>query len=101
MVDSLAAHLLGRHVADGADHGPRVGLAPQRGRLRVASRRGRGLLLLREAEVEDLEATIARHHQVLGLEVPMHDALLVGRREAVRGLGGIVGRHARGERTAA
>ena len=83
VVDGLAAHLLGGHVAHGADHRPGVGLAPQRGRFGVARRRGRRAALAREAEVEDLEATVARDDQVLGLEVAVDDALLVRRREAL------------------
>jgi hypothetical protein len=40
----------------------------------------------RDAEVEDLERAVVREEEVLRLDVPVDDALLVGRREAVQEL---------------
>ena len=50
---------------------------------------------LRQAEVEDLDAPVLRHEQVLGLQVPVDDPLLVRRREAARDLDRVVDRLAR------
>ena len=92
MIDRLAAHLLRRHVARGADHRSRRGS--------LLLRPGLGVLLLffrsqlREAEVEDLHATIFRDEDVLGLEVAMHDALLVRGCQTVRDLNGVIDRFA-------
>ena len=77
-VDELAADLLGRHVADGAHD--EAGLGARRCR-REAGRARAGSLGLRElgqAEVEDLHAAVARDEDVLGLQVPVDDALGVG-----------------------
>ena len=85
VVDGVAAHLLGRHVADGAR-------APSRGRSRARAsgtrkpRARRCRVLARQPEVEDLEAPVAGDEQVLGLEVAVDDALVVRRREARSGL---------------
>ncbi len=69
-VEGLAAGLLGRHVADRAEH--RAGLR------RLSGRQIRdllGLLLeeLGEPEVEDLDRAVLRDHHVLGLQVPVDD----------------------------
>jgi hypothetical protein len=63
-VGGLALELLGRQVLHGPDHV--AGL----GDLRVGERSS-------EPEVRDLDDAVARHHQVLRLHVPMHDALAV------------------------
>ena len=66
-VDRLGAHLLRRHVADGADDG-------------MARRRhGDGVRRewcgrFRDAEIEHLDAPFASHHDVVGLDVAMRDA---------------------------
>ena len=41
-----------------------------------------GLDPLRQAEVEDLDVAVSRDEEVLGLQVPVDDALLVGGGEA-------------------
>ena len=92
MVDRLAAHLLGRHVAGRADHSS--------GRCPLLLRPGLGVLLiffrsqLREAEVENLYAAIFRDEDVFGLEVAMHDALLVRGCQTVRDLNRVFDRFA-------
>ena len=77
VVDDLRAELLGRHVRDGADD--------ERGFARHVQRL-RPLEDTREAEVHDLHmvshARLFDDEDVLGLEVPMHDARLVGGLEA-------------------
>jgi len=65
-------HLLGRHVAGGAHH-----RALGRHRQRAGRRRARRLERARHAEVENLEVPVFREEQVLGLEIAVHDALLV------------------------
>ena len=95
-VGGLALDLLGRHVAERAEHDPRLG--PRRGRRQIGARTA--FLDVRElgqAEVEDLHAPVARHEEVLGLQVPVDDPLLVRRREAVRDLQGVVDGLARRE----
>ncbi len=47
---------------------------------------------LREAEVQDLHAPVPGDEQVLGLQIAMHDPLLVRRRQAMRNLQRIVDR---------
>ena len=90
VVHGLAAHLLGRHVADGAEHDagsvPRVcgraGLVDGRDRVRLRQ--------LGQAEVEDLHAAVVGDEEVLGLEVAMDDAVVVRGGEAVGDLDGVV-----------
>ena len=98
-VERAAARLLGRHVADRAEHDtrPRVGRG-RRLQLRLGVGQGRGEL--GETEVEDLDEAVLRDHHVLGLEVPVHDPRRVGLGEPVRELRGEVQRLARGERAA-
>ena len=52
---------------------------------------------LREAEVEDLDAAVLRDEDVLGLQVPVDDALLVRRGEAEGDLRRVVERAALGQ----
>ena len=47
---------------------------------------------LREAEVEDLDAALSRHEEVLGLQVPVDDPFLVSGGEALGDLNGVVDR---------
>ena len=54
---------------------------------------------LGQAEVEDLDAAILRHEDVLGLQVPMHDPFLVRGGQPVSDLEGIVDGLVRGERS--
>ena len=95
-VGGLAADLLGRHVAERAEHD--AGLRA-RGRGRQV-RRLAALLRVRElgeAEVEDLHAAVVGDEDVLGLQVPVDDPLLVRGREAVDDLERVVDRLARRE----
>ena len=71
-VRQLAARLLGRDVVDRADGLPvaLVGLVFQRG----------------NAEVLDLDRTVAQHQDILGLDVAVDDPALVGVRERARDL---------------
>ena len=88
-VGGLAAHLLGRHVAERAQHDAR---APCRrsaagGSSPASPPRVRQL---RQPEVEDLDAAVLRHEHVLRLQVAVDDALLVRRGQAVGDLHGEV-----------
>ena len=77
MIDGQPSHLLGRHVSHRAHHGAR---------LRVAGdRRGAGLFsrsgppdVLRQAEIEDLDLAVPGDEEILGLQVPVDDAPLMG-----------------------
>jgi hypothetical protein len=60
------------------------------GRRRVAAQ-GSHLGLAREAEIEDLHAPVARQEQVLRLQVPVDDALVMRGREAMRHLRPVLG----------
>ena len=81
----LAAHLLGRHVADGAhDHAGFGGDLHGHG---IAGFAGVRLAHhLGQSEVENLHPVVVGDEQVLGLQVAMDDALLVGGRQSVRDL---------------
>ena len=89
MIARLAAHLLGRHVADRAEHGAGLGVPLDRGRC------GRVLAceherLPREAEVEDLHLAVARHEHVLRLQIAVDDASAVSSGQAARNLDGVL-----------
>ncbi len=73
-VERLAERLLGRHVPHGADDHAGLGPGRDRGRVRQLAALPRRLDQLDEAEVEDLDDPLPRHHYVLGLQVPMDDA---------------------------
>jgi hypothetical protein len=73
VIDHLALHLLGRHVADRAEHDPGTRRARQfRARRRVVRPAGR-LRQLRQPEVHDLREAVGRDHDVLGLQIAVHD----------------------------
>ena len=94
-VGGTAAHLFGRHVTERAqdDAGFRAGGGRRQVRdLRAALLRVREL---GEAEVEDLQPTVVRDEDVLGLQVPVDDSLLVRRGETVNDLERVVGDLAR------
>ena len=92
----LASHLLGRHVADRAQHGP--GLGRGGGRREAAGRLAAlEALELGEAEVEDLHAAVPGDEDVLGLEIAVDDAVVVGGRQAVGDLHRVLERLARGQ----
>ncbi len=98
-VGVLPADLLGGHVADGAEHGS--GLRAARLRRRRGQRGGRlGPRELGQAEVEDLDAAVVRHEDVLGLEIAVDDALLVRGAEAAGDLERVVDGLARRDRAA-
>ena len=92
MVDLFAAHLLGRHVAHGAenDSGHRGG----DGRSRRLPCHRADLGCLGEAEVENLDDSIPRQEDVFGLEVAMHHSPLVRRGEPLRDLKRVLERFA-------
>ncbi len=82
MIDLLPLQLLGGHVRDRADDRPVLRGGP-RG---VGARLEAPLLLpeLRQAEVEHLHPAVARAHHVRRLQVPVHDPLVVRRRQRLR-----------------
>jgi hypothetical protein len=93
MVNSVAAHLLGSHVAHGAHDNSRT---------RVMREYWSGLIgdllgfdKLGEAEVQNPNAAIFCDEQILRLEVTMNDTLLVRSREPIRDLNAIIDRFAK------
>ena len=91
VIDGLPAHLLGRHVPHRAEHRARAGQRTRVGeqrRLGLERRAGRGQL--GEAEVEDLDAAVARHEDVVRLQVAVDDPLVVRGRQPARDLAGVV-----------
>ena len=77
----LAPQLLRGHVADGAEHDA-GGRARRRhpGERRIRLRHAHAL---GQAEVENLEVAVVAHDDVLGLQVPVHDPLVVRRGQAL------------------
>ena len=88
MIGGEAAHLLGRHVADGAEHHRQAAVPGDSvGSVAGIDRRvGAVLEQLGQAEVQNLDAAVGGDEEVLRLQVAMDDALLVRRRQAVRDL---------------
>ena len=77
VVDRLAAHLLGRHVADRPKHGSGRRLRHRHG----DGQRAAGIRVridVREAEIQNLDPAVSGRDDVLGLEIAMDDAALVG-----------------------
>ena len=81
-----SARLFGRHVADRAEHDARGRARGQRHGLRPFG--PVGPFQLGEPEVDDLHVIGVAHHDVLGLEIAMHDACGMRLRET---LGNLVG----------
>ena len=95
-VEGLAARLLGRHVPGRAHD--RAGLGrPDHGRQHGRVLRN-GLGQFRQPEVENLDVAVLRDHQVLGLQIPVHDPGRMGLGETVGGLHGDVEKPLRRER---
>ena len=98
MSAGLPAHLLGRHVAHRPENHARLGAARDRPGIRLAALRA-VQLQLGEAEVEDLDPSVLREEDVLGLQVPVHDPLFVRGGQTLRHLHRVVDRFARRDRT--
>jgi hypothetical protein len=99
-VGRVAAHLLRRHVAHGAEHRAGVRGPHQGRRVRVVGSPARSGVVPGEAEVEDLDPAVAGHEQVLGLEVAVDHALGVRGRQSVRELPRVVDRLSKRQRPA-
>jgi hypothetical protein len=80
-IQILADRLLRRHVANSADHRPMLGDGGAR--IRTAAV---GLKKFRQTEIQYLGRAAGRNHQILGLEVTMNEANLVGFGETVGNL---------------
>ena len=87
MVRGLAAHLLGRHVADRSHDRARLGRGDGGRGLRAVARAAGDA---GEAEVENLDVTGFRHEDVLGLQVAVDDSLPVRGRQAVGNLDAVL-----------
>ena len=83
-IHRLAAHLLGGHVTHRAQHLTRVGIGGA-GPCRREPAIDRSSLF-GQTEVEDLRAAIGRHEDVRGLQIAMHDAAGMRRRQTLRNL---------------
>ena len=84
VIQQLTADLFRRHVADGAHDQPRI-TGEWGGRFGI----GRRFWNFRKAEVQNLDVTLGSNPKVLGLEVAMDDALLVGGGEPLCDLEGV------------
>ena len=82
-IERALGRLLGRHVAGRSDD--QAHLREPRVQLRRSALQR--FLQLRQPEVQDLHETVLRDHDVLGLQVPVHDAGLVRLGEPARDLG--------------
>jgi hypothetical protein len=77
VVGREAAHLLGRHVADRAEH--QTGIRVRRRREVCRSRCRRSFFRqLDEAEVENLHVAVRRDEDIFRFQIAMHDPLVVG-----------------------
>ena len=90
---ACAAHLLGRHVADRAEHHAGFGPAARSSCPRGASASARISLASPKSRI--LTASVAGDEQVLGLEVAVDDAALVRGRQAARDLHRVLDRLAK------
>ena len=68
MIDGQSTDLLGRHVADGAEHQARLGLRWRRPERARGHESGLVLRQFREPEIKDLDAVISSDEEILGLE---------------------------------
>jgi hypothetical protein len=75
-IERLSFHLLGRHVRGGAD-------ARSRSRDAGAESLADAFRQLRDAEVDDLRAAVGGDHDVVRLEIAMHDAGVVRFRQSL------------------
>ncbi len=80
-VHRVAAQLLGRHIAHGAEEGAGGGVAGERGGFVLVG--GLGFEDLGETEVEDLDPVVGGEEDVVGLEIAVDDVSAVGGGEAV------------------
>src|SRR6266540_4217247 len=87
VIHGLAANLLRRHVASSSQHRPRSGLGEWPG---VPSDLVGGLCELREPEVEDLDAPLPRHEDVVRFQVAVDDAFVMRGGESLGDLACIV-----------
>ena len=100
LVGGLPAHLLGRHVPHRPQHHAGLRSARYRPQVRLAAL-VRLRLQLRQPEVQDLDPAVLRQKQVLGLQVPVDDPLLVRRGETLGDLHRVLDRLAHGHRARA
>ena len=75
LIGGLTTNLLRRHVSDRPEDG--AGCRVLRDRAIDGGGRSDGRGVLRQAEVENLQASVARHEQVLRLQVAMDDSFFV------------------------
>ena len=89
MIGWFSPDLLRRHVADRAHHVPGIGSYLQGGRIpRICGHFGAGKF--RQAKVQDFDSVVVGYEQVLRLEIPMNDPLLMCRCEPAGDLQSIV-----------
>ena len=90
VIGRLTSDLFRRHIADGAEDNSGFRAVGHRGRSRIGS--ARMLDQLCQTKVENLDSSIFGQEQVLRLQVAMDNAFLMCRRQAARGLDGIINR---------
>src|SRR6266705_2418404 len=86
LINVLSARLLGRHVTNSSEYRPEIGLNQQQ--RFVSWHRYRDLLFgkLSNAKVEHFHVPIRSEHDVLRLDIPMHDTGFVSGNERTRHL---------------
>ena len=90
VVDRASLRLLGRHVANGAHDDSRRGPGRERRLFRGRGEERRLCAQLRQAEIQHLDVSACRNHQVFGLDVAVDDAGGVRGRQRVGGLHRVV-----------
>ena len=82
MVHHSPPELLGRHIARSAENAPSFTMRCGDSLARFLAGGCFRQCELGQTEVEDLDPTVASQKQVLGLEVPMRNPLIVSGRQA-------------------
>ncbi len=88
IIDGLAAHLLGRHIAGGADDHAGIGTVGDRRGIAI----GFSLTMdqFGQSEVQNFDAAVFGEEEILRLEIAVNDALVVRSGESMRDLNSVI-----------